>query len=365
METVKKFFSAIFDHISECMEPIIPIVLAGGILKMIVLLLTTLHILTGTTETILSALATTPFYFLPVFVAYSAAKHFKTDPLIAITSVCVMLLPDFAALMESGEKVTFAGIPVVAATYAYSVIPIILLIYCMAHIVGWLKKRIKEYLQPYLLAACAILLTSLLGILIIEPAVSLVSSSLADGLNIMQTKAPAVAWGLFAALIIFLVSTGMHWIFITLAITQIGLTGVDYGIMAAFFASNMSLAGCDLGVCMKTKNVEKKAMSISAMIAALIPGISEPSVFGVCFKEKTPMLATILGCMIAGAVQGLLSVHSYIFTFPSIPSVLMFYSAEEPSNLGKAVIVGAVSFVASLIITVLIYRDTERVVQAE
>ena len=126
MLKVKKGFSAVFDHISECMAPIIPIVLAGGILKMVVLLFTTLHVLSGSTELILSAIATTPFYFLPVMVAYSAAKHFDTDPLISIISVCVMLLPEFAELMESGERVTFAGIPVIAATYAYSVNPIIL-----------------------------------------------------------------------------------------------------------------------------------------------------------------------------------------------------------------------------------------------
>lgn len=365
MDKVKKGFSTAFEQISECMAPIIPIVLAGGIFKMVVLLLTTMHILSGTTEVILSAIATTPFYFLPVMVAYSAAKQFKTDPLIAIISVCTMLLPDFAALMESGEKVTFIGIPVVPATYAYSVIPIILLIYCMSHIVDFLKKVIKESLQPYFLAACAILLTALLGILIIEPVVSLVSNLLADGLNIMQTAVPALAWGIFAALTLFLVSTGMHWIFISLAITQIGLTGIDYGIMAAFFIANLSLAGCDLGVFVRSKTSAKRAMAASAMITVLIPGISEPSIFGVCFKEKTPMLGNILGCMIAGIVQGILTVHCYIFTFPSIPSVLMFYSADEANNLLKAMIVAAVSFVASFMITMLIYRDKEPEAAAE
>lgn len=359
MNKLKKGFSAVFDHISECMTPIIPIVLAGGIFKMVALLLTSIHVLSGTTETILSAIATTPFYFLPVMVAYSAAKHFETDPLIAIISVCTMLLPDFAALMESGEKVTFMGIPVVAATYAYSVIPIILLIYCMSHIVNLLKKVIKENLQPYLLAACAILITSLLGILVIEPAVSLISNMLAQGLEMMQMEVPVVAWGLFAALTIFLISTGMHWIFITLAITQIGLTGVDYGIMVAFWISNVSLAGCDLGVFVKTKTAAKKAMSMSAMVAALIPGISEPSIFGVCFKEKTPMIGNVLGCMIAGIVQGILTVHCYIFTFPSIPSILIFYSADEADNLMKAIIVAVVSFVASFVITTVLYRDTD------
>ncbi len=357
MNNIKKFLSSIFDHISESMAPIIPILLAGGILKMIVLLLTTLHILTGTTQVIMSSIATAPFYFLPVMVAYSAARHFNTDPLIAIISVCAMLLPDFAELMESGGKVTFIGIPVVPATYAYSVIPIILLIYCMSHIVRFLQKIIKESLQPYFLAVCAILATSLLGILVIEPVISLLSNALANGLDIMQTEVPVLAWGLFAALTLILVSTGMHWIFMTLAITQIGLTGVDYGIMVALFISNISLAGCDLGVFVKTKKPELKSMSFSAMITALIPGIAEPSIFGICIKEKTPAIGNILGCMIAGIVQGAITVHCFIYTFPSIPSILMFYSAEEPYNLIKAIVVGVVSFVSSFMITAVIYRD--------
>lgn len=357
MNKIKKVLSSIFDHISASMAPIIPILLAGGILKMVVLLLTTLHILTGTTQVIMSSIATTPFYFLPVMVAYSAAKHFNTDPLIAIISVCTMLLPDFAALMESGERVAFIGIPVVSATYAYSVIPIILLIYCMSHIVRFLQKVIKESLQPYFLAVCAIFATSLLGILVIEPIVSLLSNTLANGLDIMQTEAPILAWGLFAALTLVLVSTGMHWIFMTLAITQIGLTGVDYGIMVALFISNISLAGCDLGVFVKTRKPELKSMSFSAMITALIPGIAEPSIFGICIKEKTPAIGNILGCMIAGIVQGAITVHCFIYTFPSIPSILMFYSVEEPYNLIKAIIVGVVSFVSSFMITALIYRD--------
>lgn len=361
MNRIKKGILAAFDHVTECMMPIIPILLAGGILKIVVMLLTAVHVLTGTTEVIMSALATTPFYFLPVFVAYSAAKHFDTDPLLALASVCVMLLPDFAVLMEGGEKVTFAGIPVVAATYAYNVIPIILLVYCMSHIAGWLKKRIKESLQPYFLAVCVIFLTSLLGILVIEPIVSLLSGILADGLEIMQIRAPMIAWAVFAALTTLLVSTGMHWIFITLAITQIGVTGVDYGIMVAFLISNISLAGCDLAVFVKSKTAEKKAMSISAMITEFVSGIAEPSIFGVCFKEKTPLLGNIFGCMIAGAVQGLLTVHCYTFAFPCIPTILMFYSVDDPANLWKAAAVAVVSFAASFVITALVYRDGKKI----
>lgn len=168
-----------------------------------------------------------------------------------------------------------------------------------------------------------------------------------------------IAWAVFAGLTTILVSTGMHWIFITLAITQIGVTGMDYGIMVGFLISNISLAGCDLAVFVKSKTADKKAMSISAMITEFASGIAEPSIFGVCFKEKTPLIGNVLGCMIAGVVQGILTVHCYTFAFPCIPTILMFYSVEEPNNLWKAIAVAVVAFAASFIITALVYHDAE------
>ena len=55
MNKLKKSILATFDHITECMMPIIPVLLAGGILKIIVMLLTAVHVLSGTTEVIRSA----------------------------------------------------------------------------------------------------------------------------------------------------------------------------------------------------------------------------------------------------------------------------------------------------------------------
>ena len=63
--------------------------------------------------------------------------------------------------------------------------------------------------------------------------------------------------------------------------------------------------------------------------------------------------------MIAGIVQGILTVHCYIFTFASMSSILMFYSVDEAGNLVKAIVIGVVAFVASFLITLLVYRDKE------
>ena len=95
------------------------------------------------------------------------------------------------------------------------------------------------------------------------------------------------------------------------------------------------------------------------MVTVLVTGIAEPSIFGICFKEKTPMIGNVLGCMIAGIVQGILTVHCYIFTFASMSSILMFYSVDEAGNLVKAIVIGVVAFVTSFLITLLVYRDKE------
>ena len=79
-----------------------------------------------------------------------------------------------------------------------------------------------------------------------------------------------------------------------------------------------------------------------------------------CFKEKTPLIVNVLGCMIAGVVQGILTVHCYTFAFPCIPTILMFYSVDDPANLWKTAVVAVVSFVASFVITAFVYHDTKR-----
>ena len=61
----------------------------------------------------------------------------------------------------------------------------------------------------------------------------------------------------------------------------------------------------------------------------------------------------ILGGAIAGLYQGLVTIHCYVYAFPAIPSCLMFASGDEPGNFVKAMISGAIAFVASFLLTLL------------
>ena len=110
----KNIFAVGIGHITACMTPVIPIIVAGGLLKLVVLLLgyTPLFSIFPDTKTILDAIGTAPLYFLPVLVAYSSAVHYETDRICATAVGASMLMPEFISLMQTDKAVSFVGRPV-------------------------------------------------------------------------------------------------------------------------------------------------------------------------------------------------------------------------------------------------------------
>ena len=127
--------SVCIDHVSSCMGPVIPVLIAGGLVKLLVVILTMTGLMAEgtTTEIVLSFIGDAPLYFLPFLVAYSASVHFHVNTVLALASVGAMMSPDFVELAASGKSLTFAGLPLVGAEYAYSTIPIILLVAAMIY----------------------------------------------------------------------------------------------------------------------------------------------------------------------------------------------------------------------------------------
>ena len=164
-------FSRLFDTISACMKPVIPILMAAGILKLLIILIgyTGLFTLSPQTEYVLSAVSNAAFYFLPVFTAYSSACHFRVNPLIAMVSAAVLLLPDFIELLNTQGMIRFLFLPVYKASYAFSVLPAILLVYVMSKLTGLLEKVSHKTFRTFFMPVITITLTSVIGILFVGP----------------------------------------------------------------------------------------------------------------------------------------------------------------------------------------------------
>ena len=358
----KNIFANVFETIAACMKPIIPLLVASGLLKILVLLLgyTGIFGRYPQTEQLLMAISDGVFYFLPLLAAYTSACHFKMEPLLAMAASAVFLLPDFINLLEQEEAVRFLFIPVYKATYAYSVLPIILLVYVMSKIAACLGKIKREWFQTFLMPVLTITVTGIIGILIIGPLCTVVGSGLSTLILMLQNSSPVLAWAVFAGLCPVMVLSGTHWIFVAMVIESLGNSGIEPGYMVSFFIHAFVLGGICLGMVLGEKEKGERSSAFSLMLVTLFAGVSEPVLYGVCIPKKYPLAVAMLGCFCGGLYQGIFTPTCTIYAFPAIPSILMFYQKEAPMNLVHAIIAAVTGFVAALLLMVIGKRIFER-----
>lgn len=356
-QRTKAMLTAISNHLSACMEPLIPVIIAGSLMKLICLILDMAGLTGGTTGTILTVIGDAPFYFLPVLVAVTAAEHFGADRFYTTGTACMLMMPDFITLFETQEQLTFLKIPVIRANYAYNILPVVLLAWLLGRFEPKAAKKVPKVLKgtiyPLLVftAACAC------GFLVTGPIGAVISSGLSAVINTLSEHAGILAWPLFAAIIPILIPMGMHWIFVTMAITQITVNGGDNGLMAAFFIANMTLAGADFAVMLQSKDAQLRTQAASAGITALLSGVTEPSLFGICLKEKSALKGAMAAGALAGIYLGVTKIKCYVYSFPAFASILMFYGEDGSINLIHAVILGVLSAALGFLFTLIFMRS--------
>lgn len=348
---VKTLISTGLDHLSACMIPLVPLITAGSLIKLLHLLLGMAGILSGTTDTILQMIGDAPFYFLPVFASITAAKHFGADLFFTAGTACMLLMPDFTALMKGADSVVFTVFPVVKTTYAYNVLPVIFLAYFIAKFEPAAAERFPKALKGTIYPLLVFLVTCSCGFLVLGPIGTLISVGLSDLVNFLATHAGVLAWALFAAIGPLMIPAGLHWIFITTVLTTLSTQGYDAGIMAAFMIVNLTLAGMDFAVCLRTKDKELRGQALSAGIVALLSGVSEPTLFGVCLREKKALRCAMIAGALAGIYEGIVGIRCYVYSFPAVCSILMFHGPDGMGNLWKAVILAALSLSLGFVIT--------------
>ena len=351
---VNHLFSRIFETIAACMKPIIPLLMAAGFIKLLNILLgyTPLFTVYPQTEIILAAVSDATFYFLPILVAYSSACHFKVNPLFAMVSAAVLLLPDLIELLISQEKIQFLFLPVYKASYAYSVLPAMLLVYLMSKLTGLLEKISSKTFQSFFMPLVTVLLTSMIGILFVGPLCTIAGNGISTFIFTLQDLNPVLSWAVFAALAPFLTITGTSWIFTAIVLESLGNTGQDIGYLVSFFVCTMAIAGVALGAFITEPDSPDRPTYLSAALVALFSGVSEPTLYGICIPKKSLLAVTVTASFLGGIYQGIFTPCGTVYSFPSVSTVLMFYQEGNPANLFHAVVAAAIGFIAALSITI-------------
>lgn len=351
-EAKGNLFDQFTSFISSCMSPLIPALIGGGMIKVILILLTTVGWMStkSQTYTILSVFGDAPFYFLPIELAITASKYHKVNQMMAVIAGAILIHPNFIALVNAGKSIHLMGLPVTAASYSSSVIPILLIVWAMKYLEAFLDKVVPASFKSILKPLLEIFIVGVVSLVVIGPIGTWAGDILSSIVLLIQKHAAWLAMPLMAAFMPLIVMTGMHWAFSPIFLAA-SIATPDSLILPAMLAANIGQGAASLAVAFKTKNKNTRQIASAAAVSALLAGVTEPALYGVTLKYKKPLYASMISGAIAGLFMGIVNLKSFAFAVPSLLAIPQFVNKAIPSNFIYAIIVVAISFVLTFILT--------------
>lgn len=354
----KGVINTILDVVSGCMSATMPAIVGAGMIKVLLVILPMIGVLSNTSQTytILNALGDATFYFLPLILCISASKKFNINAYTLAAVIGVMVYPDFIGLVDAGEKISLFGLPVASASYAYSVIPVIMMAWIMTYIEKFTDSITPAVTKNFLKPMLTLLIALPIALVVIGPIGFYAGEALSSAMVFIYDKAGWLAIMVMGALMPLLVMTGMHWAFVPLSIMNINNPniGFDTLLLVGMLCSNLAQGASCLAVFLKSKNKDLKQLSGAAAVSAFLAGVTEPAMYGVTLKYKKPLYA----CMIAGGISGLyagfVGLKCYVFATPAILSIVQFINPAGGSNFVNALIVAGMTMAIAFVLTLVL-----------
>ena len=362
----------LFGFIAGCMTPLLPAMLGTGMVKVLLTLLTTVHLMssTGPTYILLYSMADSFFYFLPVFLAVTIAKRMNHSIPLFMVIGAMLCYPDLIALLGGAEGVflgmqatkIFGFIPVISATYTSSVLPILLMAPVMAWAEDFADRVSPNVLKAFLKPMIFLLICTPIALCILGPLGNIIGTVLAGVFSTMYNTVPWLTVAVLSAIMPFIVMTGMHYALIPLCMNNMATLGYDVIVLVTMFCSNIAQGGASLGVAAKTKDVDTKSEGIACGISAVVAGVTEPAMYGINLRYGKPMAAAVIGAGVSGLFAGLMGVKAYTMGgSPSVLSVIQFVNTSGESGALTGVIFGviaaAISLGLSFFLSRLLFKD--------
>ncbi|AYA77914.1 PTS beta-glucoside transporter subunit IIABC [Bacillus sp. Y1] len=360
--------SRFIDMISSIFTPVLGVLAATGMIKGLNALFVAFGWLDNTSGTyqILNATGDALFYFLPIFLGYTAIKKFGGNPFVGMAIGAALVYPTLSTLtageplytlfsgtmFESPIYVTFLGIPVILMSYSSSVIPIIISAFFAAKVEKWLKTVIPDVIKAFVVPMLTLLIVVPLTFIVIGPVATWAGSLLGQGTLAIYNVSPLIAGLLLGGFWQVFVIFGLHWGLVPIAFNNLATLGYDT-ILATVFAASFAQTGAVLAILLKTKNQKLKSLSIPAFISGIF-GVTEPAIYGITLPLKKAFIMSCIAAGIGGAIAGATNVTGYIIGglgIFGIPS----YLSPEGIDLGfyGAIISIVVGFIAGLVLTLL------------
>lgn len=302
--------------LSDIFVPIIPAIVAGGLLMGLNNLLTS-PLFQGQAvielfpqwqglASAINTFANAPFVFLPVLIGFSATKKFGGNPFLGAAMGMIMVHPDLLNAYQIGiadpPMWNIFGFQIAAIGYQGTVLPVLAVSWILAGIEKKLRKVTPSWLDNLTTPLLSILVTSFLTFIFVGPVLREAGNLLAAGITWLYNTLGPVGGALFGFAYAPITMTGMHHSFIAIE-TQLLADSAHTGgsfIFSTASMNNVAQGAAVLAVLLMTRNEKMKSICSASGISALL-GITEPAMFGVTLKLKYPFYAAMTGSAVGSA----------------------------------------------------------------
>lgn len=302
--------------LSDIFVPIIPAIVAGGLLMGLNNILTAglfdgrsiIELYPqwkGLTQAV-NTFANAPFTFLPVLIGFSATKKFGGNPFLGAAMGMIMVHPDLLNAYQIGIGQApvwdIFGFNIQAIGYQGTVLPVLAISWILAQIEKRLHKVTPTWLDNLTTPLLSIIITAFLTFICVGPVLREAGNLLADGITWVYNTLGAVGGGLFGLVYTPITMTGLHHSFIAIETQLLPAKAVTGGsfIFTTASMNNVAQGAAVLAVLFLTKDQKQKSICSASGVSALL-GITEPAMFGVTLKLKYPFYAAIIGSAVGSA----------------------------------------------------------------
>ena len=398
--------AAFFDYLSDSFRPILGVLLGASLVIAIVNVIVALGIVpdgeTSAGWILLKAIWEGVFTVLPIMIAYNAAKKLDVDPWLGGAIMAALMTPQFTGVMSgmSGTSVSSAlsgeiqcsatatfgtetctvsafGIPIQLNDYSGNIFVPLLMAAVLAVVYRGLKRVIPDSVQLVFVPFLSLVVVFALTILVIGPLGIWLGSGLGAATAWLNAHVPFLFALIIPMLYPFLVPLGLHWPLNALILMNIQTLGYDF-VQGPMGVWNFACFGATAGVlvlAVRGKDSAMRQTAVGALLAGLLGGVSELSLYGIHLHHRRVYRWLLAGCAAGGvtsAVFGWLfpsvlpsgqmvrGVTTTAFAFSSLLTIPVF------DRMWVYALSIAVAFVMAMVLTVLFgYRTPPRATEAQ
>lgn len=293
--------------LGDIFVPIIPAIVASGFLMGIMEALNFMvnngFVNIDTTSSVFvfaNLFSNTAYVFLPILIAYSAAKVFGGNPYLGAVIGMLMIHPDLQNAwtvategVQKTQSVWFGLYKVDLVGYQGHVIPVIIAVFVMCLIEKKLHKIVPAMFDLFVTPLVSVFATGYLTYSIIGPVFVTIENGIIGGVQQLIALPFGIGSLIMGGLYSLTVVAGVHHMYTVIDVGQLGLYGVTYWLPLAS-AANIAQGAATLAVALKTKNQKTKSMAVPSALSCFM-GITEPAIFGVNLRFFKPFICGAVG----------------------------------------------------------------------